>query len=90
MLPPKTAPQVPPPCWRNAEKFEFLKALMLDDLQTNVIEACFVEAAERRSTTEYTELPLKELRQILKRPIQQKFLEEQNVQKQNPKGPSTL
>ena len=55
---------------------------MLDDLQTIEIEACFVEMAERKSTTEYIELPLEDLKLIFKTEVQAKFLQEQVVDKQ--------
>ena len=65
----------------NSEKFTFLKAFMLDDLQTIEIEACFVEMAERKSTTEYIELPLEDLKLIFKTEVQAKFLQVVDKQK---------
>ncbi|CAE7552891.1 unnamed protein product [Symbiodinium necroappetens] len=70
-------------CTSAQQKFEFLKAFVLDpDMENVEVEACFKELAERKTSDVYVELPLEELRRTYTTEAQKKFLEGTILQKQ--------
>lgn len=68
-----------------SQKFEFIRAFMLDPAQLSsiTIEAFYEELARKEESENRSEVPLFQLRKIYVSPGEQKFLEENIVQKQS-------
>ncbi|CAE7377638.1 unnamed protein product [Symbiodinium sp. CCMP2592] len=62
-------------CSGTTQKFEFLKAFILDpDMENIDVEPCFKEMSERKTADVFVELPLEELKKSYTSPAQVRFL----------------